>query len=164
MNLGGKVFILGCGNPLFGDDGFGPVFVDYLTENYGNILGERVVALDMGTAVRDFLFDVLLSSERPEKIIIVDCVSKEGRAPGDVFEMSLDEMAPEKISDFSLHQFPTTNLLKEIFHQTGVKVKVFVVQAKFIPEEVRPGLSNEVRDALTPMCEKVLKECEVLSC
>ncbi len=164
MELRGKVFVLGCGNPLFGDDGFGPVFVDYLNEHYRDRLSRDVVVLDMGTAVRDFLFDVLLSSERPYKIIIVDCVVKEGRSPGEVFELSLEQMTPEKVSDFSLHQFPTTNLLKEIVLHTGVEVKIFVVQARDIPEEVRPGLSREVRGALTRMCKKVLKECEVLSC
>ncbi len=161
MELEGRIFVLGCGNPLFGDDGFGPATIEHLKTHYGSSLGGRVVALDMGTAVRDFLFDVLLSPSRPRGIIIVDCVRDEGRTPGEVFEIDLEEISPEKVSDFSLHQFPTTNLLMELRSYTDVEIKVFVVQARCIPQEVSPGLTPEVEGAIFKMCEKILKQCEV---
>ncbi len=66
----------------------------------------------------------------------------------------------KKISDFSLHQFPTINLLKELKQNTSVEVKVFVVQTEFVPDKVLPGLSNSVSKAIPKMCEIIIKECE----
>ena len=155
-----KIFILGCGNPLFGDDGFGPAVIDYLNAHFKDKLGPHVQAIDMGTAVRDFLFDIVLSREKPRKIIIIDAYSGSGTS-GEICEIELDQISPKKISDFSLHQFPTTNLLKEIKDNTSVEVKIFVVHTESVPEEVSPGLSIRVQQAIPRMCEIILKECEV---
>lgn len=74
--------VLGCGNPLIGDDGFGPAVVQYL-ENHCS-LPDSVAAIDCGTSIRDILFDVLLSARKPRKMIIVDVTDSPGLAPGDV--------------------------------------------------------------------------------
>ena len=77
-----SILIFGCGNILFGDDGFGPAVVRELQESY--VLPEDVLALDVGTSVREILFDILLSERRPERLIIVDAVDR-GREPGALF-------------------------------------------------------------------------------
>ncbi len=154
-----KIVILGCGNVLFGDDGFGPAVVEYFNKHMRGLAGVNVEAIDVGTSVRDFLFDVLLSKDRPRKIIVVDSMLGDGE-PGEIKEIDLDDISPQKISDFSLHQFPTTNMLKELKENTSVEVKVFVVQVSSIPDEVRPGLSCEVKRAVPDMCELLIKECE----
>ncbi|HKJ65521.1 MAG TPA: hydrogenase maturation protease [Desulfopila sp.] len=51
--------IFGCGNRIMGDDGFGPAVIDMLSSRYR--LPDSVVAVDAGTAVREYLFDYLLS-------------------------------------------------------------------------------------------------------
>jgi coenzyme F420 hydrogenase subunit delta len=91
-------------------------------------------------------------------MIIVDVTDSPGLAPGEVREIDIDQIRPEKISDFSLHQFPTTNMLKEIKQETLVDVKVFVAQVAGMPSEVKPGLSEPVAAAIAPMCARVLKE------
>ncbi|GAB6887924.1 coenzyme F420-reducing hydrogenase, FrhD protein [Desulfothermus okinawensis JCM 13304] len=154
-----KVFVLGCGNPLFGDDGFGPAFIDYFNLHFKHRVGPNVEVIDMGTAVRDFLFDILLFKAKPKKIIIVDAHTGNFK-PGEITQLDLDEISPKKISDFSLHQFPTINLLKELKQNTSVEVKVFVVQTEFVPDKVLPGLSNSVSKAIPKMCEIIIKECE----
>jgi coenzyme F420 hydrogenase subunit delta len=148
--------VLGCGNPLIGDDGFGPAVVQYLENHYR--LPDSVAAIDCGTSIRDILFDVLLSARKPRKMIIVDVTDSPGLAPGEVREIDIDQIRPEKIGDFSLHQFPTTNMLKEIKQETRVEVRVFVAQVAGLPSEVKPGLSNPVRAAIAPMCERILAE------
>ncbi len=155
-----KVFILGCGNLLFGDDGVGPAVIDYLTTNFKNRLNKNIQAIDMGTSVRDFLFDIVLSKDKPKKIIIIDAQTEDTN-PGEIKQIQLDHISPKKISDFSLHQFPTINLLKELKENTEIDIKIFVIGTKFVPEEVCPGLSNEVKEAIPKICEIVLKECEV---
>jgi len=148
--------VLGCGNPLLGDDGFGPAVVRHLEENHS--VPDTVALIDCGTSIREILFDILLSSQKPRKIIIVDVTDTTDLEPGEIREIDVDQIRPEKISDFSLHQFPTTNMLKEIKEQTLIDVRVLVVQVAGLPSEVKPGLSDPVRAAILPMCERILAE------
>lgn len=148
--------VLGCGNSLIGDDGFGPAVIQYLEQHYR--LPDAVATIDCGTSIRDILFDILLSPQKPGKMIIVDVTDSPGMAPGDIREIDVDQIRPEKMSDFSLHQFPTTNMLKEIKDETPVDVKVFVAQVSGMPSEVKPGLSDPLRAAIAPMCERILAE------
>jgi coenzyme F420 hydrogenase subunit delta len=156
-----ECLVLGCGNPLIGDDGFGPAVIQHLEKHY--FLPDSVAAIDCGTSIRDILFDVLLSSQKPRKMIIVDVTDSPGLAPGEIREIDIDQIRPEKISDFSLHQFPTTNMLKEIKEETPVDVRVLVVQVSDMPDEVKPGLSKPLQTAIRPMCERVLSEIDSTS-
>ncbi len=151
--LSSKVLVLGCGNVLFGDDGFGPAAVSLLQEQGG--IPDGVWLEDVGTGVRDLLFDMMLSQVRPRMIIILDAARKAGRRPGEVFEMNVGDFEAEKCNDFSVHHFPSINLLKELAEAGGVEVKVIAVQAADIPDEVRPGLSKEVQAALHDACHLV---------
>lgn len=154
-----ETLIFGCGNPLFGDDGFGPEVIDYLTQKTD--LPSHVACLDVGTSIRDLLFDILLLEKKPSQIIVIDAADKPGHAPGDVFSIDVDEMDVSKSGDFSLHQFPTTNMLKELQEHTEMDVQVLVVQITELPEEVCPGLSPEVTAAVPVMGERVLEALKV---
>jgi coenzyme F420 hydrogenase subunit delta len=149
-----KIFVFGCGNTLFGDDGFGSEVANTLMTKYD--FSPAVHIVDAGTSVRDMLFDILLSEEKPGQIIIVD-VCDIGLLPGTIAEIPLSALTPAKISDFSLHQFPTTNLLKEIRDNAKINLKIFVVQPGEIPKEVSPGLSVFVQKAVLSMCETIKK-------
>jgi coenzyme F420 hydrogenase subunit delta len=148
------ILVLGCGNILFGDDGFGPAAVKYLEGNYE--VPENICVVDAGTGVREILFDILLSEKKPERIIIVDSVST-GMEPGKIFEISVEDMPENKISDFSLHQFPTSNLLRELKEICNVDVRLIVAQTEDVPEAVKPGLSKRLADSIPPACEMILK-------
>ncbi|MDM8515408.1 hydrogenase maturation protease [Desulfobacterales bacterium HSG16] len=147
--------IFGCGNPLLGDDGFGPAVIDYVNANCS--LPDHAACMDVGTSIRDILFDILLSEKKPRQIVIVDAVDHQDRSPGEVFEISIDGISPAKIGDFSLHQFPTTNMLKEITTETSVNVRILVVQIEYIPDHIKTGLSDPVRQAIPEMCDLILK-------
>jgi coenzyme F420 hydrogenase subunit delta len=82
------ILVLGCGNVLFGDDGFGPSVARYFQQNFE--IPSNVCVIDAGLTVRKILFDIILSDERPRKIIIVDAVDI-GRAPGEVFDLDIEE-------------------------------------------------------------------------
>ena len=144
--------ILGCGNTLFGDDGFGCAAVEYLETHYA--LPEDVCLLDVGTGVRKLLFTLCLSPARPRTVLIVDALDV-GRAPGELFEIAPEDIPPLKLDDFSLHQLPTSNLLRELQEQCGVEVRVLACQTAPLPDEVRPGLSEPVRRALPQAAERV---------
>ncbi|MHB1377684.1 MAG: hydrogenase maturation protease [Candidatus Humimicrobiaceae bacterium] len=149
------VLILGCGNVLFGDDGFGPKVVEYLKQNY--CIPENVEVINAGCSVRNILFDIILSSNKPEKIIIIDAADM-GRVPGEFFEVSIEDIPENKIDDFSMHQLPTSNLLKELKCICNVFVKVCVCQPESIPENVTIGLSKKLNDLIPEICKLLIRE------
>jgi len=146
--MNGRILIFGCGNVLFGDDGFGPAVIERLKQSVA--LPEDVVAEDVGTSVSDILFDIALFESKPESLWIVDAVDVAGRNPGEVFELALEDIPENKQADFSLHQFPAVNMLQEMQNQAGLEIRILAVQIETIPEEVRPGLSSPVQEAIEP--------------
>lgn len=151
-----KVMVFGCGNIIMGDDGFGPSVVDALNSRYD--LPENIEAVDAGTGVREFLFDYLLAEElRPSHIIIVDAVDFPDRTPGELFEITTDQIPSKKIHDFSLHQFPTVNLLHELKEHTGIRVTILAAQIQFIPDEIAPGLTEVMSHAVDEACETIAR-------
>jgi coenzyme F420 hydrogenase subunit delta len=139
---------------LFGDDGFGPAVVEYLENNFK--IPPNVCVINAGLSVRKILFSIVLDDKRPRQVIIADAVDAE-RIPGEVFEISLDEIPENKIDDFSMHQLPTSNLLKELKEECGVVIRIISVQIKNIPDEVSPGLSEVVADSIPTACEMIIK-------
>jgi coenzyme F420 hydrogenase subunit delta len=150
-----EILIAGCGNKLFGDDGFGPEVVEYLLSHCD--IPNNICLLDVGTGIRKILFTISLSEPRPKVIVIIDAVDK-GRKPGDIFEITLDEIPKEKIDDFSIHQVPSSNLLKELQDFCSVKVRVMACQIKTIPETMQSGLSEPVKKAVPLMAQRIVKE------
>lgn len=147
-----EILVLGCGNILFGDDGFGPAVVDYFLANMEIPPGVGVI--NAGLSVREILFNIVLSEKRPKRIIIVDAVDA-GRPAGEVFELDISNIPAKKIDDFSMHQLPTSNLLKELKENCGVDVKIICTQVLDIPAEVSQGLSDIVRNSIPGVCEKI---------
>jgi coenzyme F420 hydrogenase subunit delta len=147
------ILVLGCGNVLFGDDGFGPAVVEYLQKK-SEIPCEACV-INAGLSVREILFNIILEEKKPKRIIIVDAVDA-GKCPGDIFELDIFDIPEKKIDDFSMHQLPTSNLLKELKEKCGIDIRVISVQVQNIPEEVSPGLSKIVRDSIPAICDKIL--------
>jgi coenzyme F420 hydrogenase subunit delta len=154
-----ETLVLGCGNELFGDDGFGPAVARRLRERPD--LPDSALALDVGTSVRQVLFNVVLSPVKPLRIIVVDAVDM-GRAPGDVWTIEAGDLPAIKCDDFSMHQLPTSNLLREVAELGGVEVTCVVAQVSGIPPEVRPGLSAPVERAVEQAVEMILREGGVL--
>ncbi|MFY9942899.1 MAG: hydrogenase maturation protease, partial [Desulfobacterales bacterium] len=87
-----RCLVFGCGNPLLGDDGFGPQVIERLTADHA--LPPWVGALDVGTAIRDILFDLLLVPQKPERLIVVDAMDHTGRPAGEILEISVDGISP----------------------------------------------------------------------
>jgi coenzyme F420 hydrogenase subunit delta len=152
------VLIFGCGNILIGDDGFGPAVIDHLEENF--TIPPHVAVFDVGTSIRELLFDLVLTSQRPKLIIIVDSVCESKHQPGEIFELDISQIPSIKVNDFSLHQFPSVNLLNDLQDGAGVKIRVLAVQVEKIPYEIKQGLSDEVKAAVPRACEWLLREVE----
>ena len=150
-----QVLVFGCGNVLFGDDGFGPEVIEFLRNNYS--IPENAETINAGCSIRNILFDLTLSEKRPEKIIVVDAIDA-GLKPGEVFEVELEEIPDNKLDDFSMHQLPTSNLLKELKELCNVQVKIISCQPECIPETVSTGLSKTLLDAIPGVCDIIIYE------
>ncbi|MFH0725965.1 MAG: hydrogenase maturation protease [Pseudomonadota bacterium] len=154
------ILVVGCGNPLMGDDGFGSEVIARLSTHY--LLPPSVHAEDVGTGILDLLFNLIQLPQRPTHLFIVDTVSVPDRIPGELFEIDLDHMSPQNQTEFSLHQFPSTTLFREMNKEAGILVRILVVQAKHIPDCIQPGLSGEVQNALDPACNWIAREVKEL--
>ena len=150
-----EILIVGVGNKLFGDDGFGPEVIEYLEKNY--TIPENVCLADAGTGIRRILFTITLSDVRPKVIVVIDAVDK-GREPGEIFDISLDEIPSEKIDDFSIHQVSSSNLLKELKDLCSVDVIVKVCQVREIPDTIQSGLSPPLQKAVPSMAQSIAEE------
>ncbi len=141
-----SILILGCGNRLIGDDGFGPAVAQRLRSNF--TIPADICVFDAGTSVREILFDTILSEKKPSKIVIVDAMDC-GRKPGELFRLDIDSLPKIKIDDFSMHQMPTSNLLRELRDICGIEVVVVACQVANECDSVNPGLSTTVKEAVT---------------
>ena len=150
-----SILILGCGNILIGDDGFGPAVTQHLRENF--TIPADVCVFDAGTSVREILFDAILSEKKPSKIIVVDAVDC-GREPGELFRLDIDGIPEVKLDDFSMHQIPTSNLLRELQDLCGIEVVVMACQVSCSTDHVDPGLSTPVKKAVEDAARVLARE------
>ena len=103
--------------------------------------------MDVGTGVRKILFMLSLSDAKPEEIVVVDAVDW-GRDIGRVFEIPIEALPTTKVDDFSLHQVPTSNLLRELQDDCGVAVTVVACDVGVVPQMIQPGLSPRAGQAV----------------
>jgi len=150
--LTSRVVVYGCGNVLKGDDGAGPAVIELLQKE---TLPDKVGLLDIGTSIKQVLFDMRVMDPKPERIIIVDATTQEGKKHGEFWEIDVDELVPKKVKDYSFHLFPSLNLLKMIRDDTDVEIKIVVVQAEYVPDEIDDTISPEVKAALPGMAARV---------
>ncbi len=144
--------VLGCGNPLVGDDGFGPAVAERLLSGG---LPQGICVINAGTGSRGLLFNLLTGPARPKGIIIVDALDA-GRAPGELSWVDVDELSLEKAEDFSLHMTPASNMLYKL-RAMGVEVAILACQPSPLPDRMREGLSRDVERAVARAAEMVLE-------
>jgi len=85
MKIPPSVLVIGCGNPLRGDDGAGPECVRRLIARG---LPAGVAAVDVGTGG----VDVVLRMREAEQVILVDAC-RSGRLPGSLVSLSAADVA-----------------------------------------------------------------------
>lgn len=150
-----KLLVFGCGNTLFGNDGFGPSVIEYIQERFS--IPKDVLVMDAGTGIRDFIFDLLLMNNKPHRVILIDAVTVDGKSQGELFEIDLQNMPQKKMADFSLHQSPSSNLLSQLTEQ-GIDVKVLAMHTASIPNKINPGLCDKAKAAIPKASDWVMNE------
>ena len=151
------VLVLGCGNPLMGDDGFGPVVAEKLLA--GPSLDGTCV-INAGTGSRGMIFNLVTGPARPKSIIIVDALAAKKR-PGELFWVDIESLSLEKAEDFSLHMTPASNMLYQL-RELGVEIRILACEPKNLPEMMTDGLTPEVAAAVGPAAGMVLAKAHEL--
>lgn len=115
--LRGRVAVLGVGNILRGDDGFGIALVQRLAER-----GLPLLAVDAGTVPENHV--AVAARFSPDTVLLADCLDH-GGLPGDVAVLAGEELSEEVVST---HGFPLSMLMDEIARRTGAAVRLLGVQ------------------------------------
>jgi coenzyme F420 hydrogenase subunit delta len=152
MVFDAEILVVGCGNVLFKDDGFGPAVIEAL-ESYK--LPENTMIIDAGTGAPHFIFS--LPSESWKKVIVVDVINF-GAKPGKVRKFDVEEL-PEGSYE-NVHSWPVSQPLHEL--SKSCKVIVIGCQPKHISApHVVMGLSTSVQNAIPKAIDMILEEIKV---
>jgi len=134
--------ILGCGNPLFGDDGFGPEFVRRIKDEKIEDKFNNLAVVDCGSGISPFLNLINSSKHKIKNLYIVDCGDFKGKV-GDVLILDGKEIASQ---DF-IKSSHSMNVPHEI-NRFSSNVKLILVQGKVDPNRMGLEMNEEVRNAI----------------
>lgn len=147
-----RVLVLGVGNLLLKDEGFG-VRVIQAMEERGVPLPPDVTLMDGGTAG----FALMNPIAEAERVVVVDVV-KGGQPPGTMYRFDTKELGVKRMPMDSLHQVDFYQVL-EALEQTGERPEQVVVigcEPKVI--DVGLDLSPEVAGQIDKAIDLVLAE------
>lgn len=156
MAFDAEILVIGCGNILFEDDGFGPAVTVALEEHFKDKeLPENVMIIDAGTGGPYYVFSI--PNEMWKKLIIVDIVDF-GAEPGTIRIFDVNEL-PEGSYE-NVHSWPVNQPL----HELNDKVEILVIGCQ--PEsvsapDVKLGLTKNVEDAIPETIRIILNEIGV---
>ncbi len=141
-----EVVIACCGNPLYGDNGFGTALVPLLKQKLNG--SQRLKVVDVGRGY--FLFGILDC----KKLILVDSIDF-GGVPGDLKKLSMDDIDTDNYVD---HQCWTTSKpLQDLSERSDIVI--IACQPKSC-EQIEFGLTEEVEKSLPTAIELIQKEIE----
>ncbi|MBC7110151.1 MAG: hydrogenase maturation protease [Archaeoglobi archaeon] len=147
------ILIIGCGNPLMGDDGAGNRVVEKLREFQ---LPEYVEIEDVGVGGLGII-ELLLDRK---KIIVVDAV-RTGAPPGTLHVLRRDELPSANFFMISPHDIgllETLELAEKVFPERVTKnILVIGIEAGVVTEYT-DIVSEEVRRAIDEAVQIVLQE------
>jgi len=150
-----EILVLGCGNLLFADDGFGYEVINQL-EKIDN-LPENVEIIDAGTGGSYYLMSLLDEDAPVKKIIIVDIIDF-NLEPGTIKKLGVDDLPTLKKYNFDAHDIPLAPYLIEA-SKRGVDVIIIGCQGKdFSHPEIKLGLSDEVKKSVPIAVDLILNE------
>lgn len=143
------VAVLGVGNVLYGDDGFGPRLIEALEEGPPLPPGvDLIYAGPIGLELIEYLKDY-------RRVIIIDAAEM-GIAPGEIRVFTPDDVrSMETGAGLSLHSTDVLGTVKlaKALGETIAAIHVIAVQPEFLG--VHEGLSVAVQGAIAPAMDQV---------
>ncbi|MDU2066465.1 MAG: HyaD/HybD family hydrogenase maturation endopeptidase [Sporomusaceae bacterium] len=145
-----KTIILGIGNILLSDEGFGVKAVTALDEKYK--LSEGAEFLDGGTLGMD-LIPYLSEAQR---LVILDCIQGGGE-PGDVYDFRGEAVNLYFQNAVSLHDIGIQQVLAILQVLETPLEEVVVLGVQPLSLDVGMELTDPVSVQLEPICKKTLQ-------
>ncbi|EHP85684.1 coenzyme F420-reducing hydrogenase, FrhD protein [Methanotorris formicicus] len=159
--LNKEILILGCGNVLFGDDGFGYAVVNKLNalkEKIPILNSDKIGIIDAGTGASHFILSLIDENTPIRKIIIIDAIDF-GLKPGELIKLYPNDLPKIKKYYIDAHDMPLAGMIKEISEKYGIKVVVIGCQSKnMTAPDICLELSEEVKKSVDKAVEMVLDE------
>ncbi|WP_323736559.1 coenzyme F420-reducing hydrogenase, FrhD protein [Methanosphaera sp. ISO3-F5] len=141
MSYNHENLIVGCGNILYGDDGFGPEVIKHIKENNITFNGDTCV-IDGATSAPHYIFT--LPQEKWKNIIIVDIASL-NTTPGTIKTLNLDQVHEEE-RYMDVHGLSATYPLHDL--KDKINIKIIAIQPENVPDEMEIGLSNTLTEKI----------------
>lgn len=140
--LRGKVLVVGVGNTLRGDDGAGPLLIEYLEGKVETSL------LDVGVEPLNYMG--VIESASPDTIVVFDAADI-GEEEGVVKRVDPKDLS--NCSTVSTHSIPLFQILELMKMMTGAEVVVFGVQ----PASLRlgDGISSRVESGVKRFADEL---------
>jgi len=133
----GKTVIVGIGNTLRRDDGFGPALIKKLK---GRV---RALCLDAGMAPENYAGKI--TKEKPDTILLVDALHLD-RAPGEYELLKKEDILS---SGFSTHDLSPKMFIEYLENNTSAHIYMLGVQPKSV--SFGEEMSNDVKKTLNEM-------------
>jgi hydrogenase maturation protease len=150
------VTILGIGNILLADEGFGVHFVRWFSKRYQATDDVRII--DGGT-LGYALLDIICSCDH---LIVVD-VLKAKDAPGSIYRFNKEEMELHMPPPTSAHEvtFPDVLFKTELMGESPETVFLCIVPAEY--GDMKLDMTSFIRDKFPVMEKLLLQELEKLN-
>lgn len=147
MSYNHENLIVGCGNTLYGDDGFGPEVVNYIKEHDITFEGDTYV-IDGATSAPHYIFT--LPQDKWKNIIIIDIASL-NEEPGTIKVLDLDQVSEED-RYMDVHGLSATYPLHDL--KDKINIKLVVIQPENVPLEMEMGLSDVLESKIPETIDK----------
>lgn len=140
--LQGKVVILGIGNPLRKDDGFGSLLASRLRDKV------QAIVIDAKSTPENYLNKVI--DEAPDTILIFDAADF-GGSPAET--RLLDPNEASNLQYFSTHNLPLNLIIEFLGHNCQANIIFLALQPKSIGfgEDLSPEVTEKIK-----ICEELL--------
>jgi len=144
FKLSGKVVIIGIGNMLRGDDGFGPRLIEKIKGKLD------AVCIDAGTAPENYIGKIV--KLKPDTVLIIDVAGLDLQ-PGEYDILKKEDILK---SGFTTHDISPHMFIEFLEDQTKAEIFMLGVQ----PKEVSfgAGMSREVKEALDKIAELLIEK------
>ena len=147
-----SIAVIGLGNLILGDEGFGVHLIQYLEKNY---LFQNVDIIDGGTIG----FRLIEYFMEYDNLIFVDALRTDDKA-GTIYKFSLEELPPNVTFVSSIHEIGLGDVVQQIRfmgERTDAAV-VGIVPLSVCPNELTEHLSNFMSSKIEPVANIVLEE------
>ncbi|CUT04583.1 hydrogenase maturation protease [Candidatus Chrysopegis kryptomonas] len=149
-----KIAVLGIGNPLLGDDGFGVEVVKKLSQTLGESPDVEIID---GGSLGIYLLPYL---EDKTHLIVVDVINFGGK-PGEIVKFKLEDIPAYISLKVSEHQI-TFHEVIALMNLLGIKpVENLVIGVQPKSNKWGDNISDEIRRAIDKVIDEVKKQIEI---